>query len=1173
VRGATQERSYIFLVSLLFAIVLFVPVVEAVIVINEVLPNGLLEPQSEWVELYNTENVAVSLNDWNITEQGANANITLNMTIPANGFVVLVRDFQTFNTTFPNKNSTGLVVEYGALVPLFQLSNTAGNITLYNASGEKEDNVSYSSTAENVTFGRYPDGSQNIVSLATLTPLAANDNQAPSVQKWVTPSSNNSNVARLVNVTINATDDASAVQAALLTIDNANVSMLQNGDVWYFLWNTSAVQNGVRNLTVWINDTFNQRSSSTLYNVTVDNQNPSVSISSPLQAANVSGNLNITATVSDALTSISSVQVRNSSGNWIAMSLVQGTTTNGQWSIILNTRTLGDGNHTFPLNATDVVGNQNASESVTVAVDNTAPVFGSASASPAVITNSNNVTISASFADANGLKSVIFEHNASGAKQNFTGTRVSGDNFSASISNSSLSSREVVSWKAYGVDYFGNGGESPSQAFTVSNRAPVSTVIPTQTWQQNTNHTLNLLSFFSDPDGDSMNFSVVGQLQNISVFFVGNTARFVPDKDFSGTRTVAINATDGELFNVSNTFILNVTFVNTYAPQVSTIPNITFLEDGSNASLNLSDFVFDQDTPDEQITWSATGNINVVVSINPVTKILNISAVANFNGTETMRLIASDGTFQNTSNNMTVTVAPVNDAPSVPVLVSPANGANILNNSVTLVWNAASDIDGPAVSYMVFVGTSATPPFNATTASTSLALNNLQVGQTYFWRVAATDGTATSANSTRFNFTVNAGNASLPPVFTSTPPTSGQAGQSYTYDADASDPNNDPLSFSLTTAPSGMSINAATGIVSWVPTSAQLGGNGVTVQVTDGVFNVTQSFTVMVAAAPAPSIIVGGKLAITDIDVKVDSGKSSVKNGSVISKEAAPGSTVKFEVEVENLYNDTDDLDIENIEVDISIKDIDDGDDLEDEAPDFDLKPERHDTAEIEFEIPLEVDEDTYDVVITVEGEDENGTTHEVRAVVFLEVEKEKHELRLMSASASPATVKCEENARVYVDVINTGQEDEDEARITITNPELGWSFEQEFEIEEGDKDNRYEQSFLLPVPKGIQEGFYTAEVNVYYDTTRLEDSRMVTVEKGECITVEKAVQLEQARAAALQKQIEEAQKQAIQQQQAQQEPQQKSFRDSEAYEFILVSAFITASVLVVIGVVAIVLL
>src|SRR3989338_9261037 len=137
--------------------------VSADVLINEFLADGPApEPNSEWVELFNNGSSAISLNNWNITEQGASSNLTLNISIPANGFIILVNNFTVFNSTFPNLNSTGLVIEYGEVVPSFQLANTKGNITLYNSSGDLVNNVSYSSTTENVGIGRYPDGSDTI---------------------------------------------------------------------------------------------------------------------------------------------------------------------------------------------------------------------------------------------------------------------------------------------------------------------------------------------------------------------------------------------------------------------------------------------------------------------------------------------------------------------------------------------------------------------------------------------------------------------------------------------------------------------------------------------------------------------------------------------------------------------------------------------------------------------------------------------------------------------------------------------------------------------------------------------------------------------------------------------------------------------------------------------------
>ncbi len=1175
-----QGRSYSVLISIIFSILLFAPLTQAAVVINEVLPNGLLEPQSEWVELYNDGNAARSLNGWNLTEQGANGNVSLNVTIPAQGFIVLVRDFSVFNTTFPNKNSTGLVVAYGSIVPSFQLGNTAGTISLYNQSGELVDNVSYASTSENVSFGRYRDGSQTILSLPTLTPGTQNDNQPPTLNTWSFPPSHNSNVAGVANITLNATDDASAVALGVLAIQGSNFSMQQNGDIWYFLWNTSLAQNGKLNLTVTLADSYGQKSSDALYNITVDNLNPRADVIAPQSLANVSGNLNISISSSDTLTSVGSVRISNgTNGNSIPLSLAQGTAANGVWSLILSTLPMTDGPQTFTINATDVLGNQNVSESVTVLVDNAAPTTGSVSSSPLNPTTSTNVTLSASFSDSNGILTAIFEHNASGIKQNVTGTRISGDNFSIVISNALLSSREFVGWKAHGVDHARNIGQTPLQTFSVPNRAPLSATIQNQSWQQNTNKTLSMLPFFTDPDNDSLIFSAVSIPQNISIQINGSTVRFVPDNDFSGVRTVEINATDGEMSIVSNTFALNVTFINTYAPQLSTIPNITFAEDGYNASLNLSDFVFDLDTPDEQISWSTSAASPLVVSINPTTRILNISTVANFNGTRVMQLVASDGSFQASSNNFTITSTPINDAPSTPTLFAPADGANFLVSSATLSWNAATDIDGPAMSYQVYVGTTTSPLLNTTTSSTSLLLTNLQNAQTYFWRVSATDGLAASTNSTERSFTINSNNTPLPPQFTTLASGNVQAGQPFSYDADATDPNGDVATFTLVVSPAGMAIQPTNGMVTWTPTSAQIGSHAVSIQATDGTFNVTQNFTVAVNPTPPPSILVGGKLAITDLDVKIDGKKSTnVRNNSAISKEAKPGSQVEFDLEVENLFTKSEDLDIEDIEVNINIFDIDDGDDLDDEAKTFDLKHGDSEKVSVEFTLPLEVDEDTYDVEITVEGEDENGTTHTVEALIFLDVEKEKHELRIIKASATPPTIRCEETAHLPVSIINTGKEDEEEARVTVTSLDFGWDVEQGFEVNEGGSNNRYEHTFLLPVPKGLEDGVYTAEVTAYYDTSKMSETSSITFQKEACIKVEQATQHEQALAeAALTKQIQEAQQQAVQQQLAQQNVQQEQkparFRDTPEYEFLLISGVVTASAMLMIIMVAVVVL
>ena len=73
-----------------------------------------------------------------------------------------------------------------------------------------------------------------------------------------------------------------------------------------------------------------------------------------------------------------------------------------------------------------------------------------------------------------------------------------------------------------------------------------------------------------------------------------------------------------------------------------------------------------------------------------------------------------------------------------------------------------------------------------------------------------------------------------PPKFTTVPKIEAIAGQTYTYDADAVDPDNDDLSYSLITKPAGMQIDPTTGMVTWTPATAQLGNFDIAILATDG---------------------------------------------------------------------------------------------------------------------------------------------------------------------------------------------------------------------------------------------------------------------------------------------------------------------------------------------------
>jgi len=94
-----------------------------------------------------------------------------------------------------------------------------------------------------------------------------------------------------------------------------------------------------------------------------------------------------------------------------------------------------------------------------------------------------------------------------------------------------------------------------------------------------------------------------------------------------------------------------------------------------------------------------------------------------------------------------------------------------------------------------------------------------------------------------------------PLAITSSPNTSAVNGASYTYQVTVTNVDNYPLSYSLTTAPAGMTISPG-GTVNWVPSSAQSGDAQVTVQVSDrsSAAPVTQTYTLTVSQYNVPGI-------------------------------------------------------------------------------------------------------------------------------------------------------------------------------------------------------------------------------------------------------------------------------------------------------------------------------
>lgn len=250
----------------------------------------------------------------------------------------------------------------------------------------------------------------------------------------------------------------------------------------------------------------------------------------------------------------------------------------------------------------------------------------------------------------------------------------------------------------------------------------------------------------------------------------------------------------------------------------------------------------------------------------------------------------------------------------------------------------------------------------------------------------------------------------------------------------------------------------------------------------------------------------GSKLVFSDVDVKVGSKTSkNLEDGDTIDDEAEPGDAVEFRIEVRNNFTDAEDLDIEDITVEVTIEEIDDGDDLDDESSEFDVKADNDKRVNIEFEVPLEVEEDTFDVIIHAEGEDENGTDHDADMKLRLEVDKETHLLKITRNTLSPAEVACNrKNVQLSTTVINIGNEDEEDVTVQVLNSDLGVDLKEELgelTAEPNEDESRFSNIFTFNVPNDAEAGSYPITLRALYDDDRRKAEESATLTINDCAT------------------------------------------------------------------------
>ncbi|WP_273992349.1 tandem-95 repeat protein, partial [Vibrio parahaemolyticus] len=179
------------------------------------------------------------------------------------------------------------------------------------------------------------------------------------------------------------------------------------------------------------------------------------------------------------------------------------------------------------------------------------------------------------------------------------------------------------------------------------------------TTQEDTAVTIDVLPNDSDVDGDKLSIqsASVPEAQG-KVEIVDGKLVFTPAENFHGDAEITYTLTDGALTDQA-TANVTVNAVNDTPVVESNLADQTLAEDFTPYTIDLNTAFSDVDNVDGELTFSVSGNSNVLVSIE--NGIATISPTADWNGSEILTFKATDPSGESISQTVNFTVAPVAD--------------------------------------------------------------------------------------------------------------------------------------------------------------------------------------------------------------------------------------------------------------------------------------------------------------------------------------------------------------------------------------------------------------------------------------------------------------------------------------------------------------------------------